>query len=33
MYEFTPEHISNKMKNEGDVVLARKTFLNEKNNN
>tara|TARA_B100000900_G_scaffold415870_1_gene447616 strand:- start:3086 stop:3700 length:615 start_codon:yes stop_codon:yes gene_type:complete len=33
MYEFTPEHISNKMKKEGYVVLARKTFLNEKNNN
>ncbi len=33
MYEFRPEHHSNKMKNEGDVFLARKTFLNEKNNN
>ena len=33
MHEFKPEHSSNKMKNEGDVFLARKTFLNEKNNN
>jgi len=33
MHEFIPEHHSNKMKNEGDVVLARKTFLKEKNNN
>tara|TARA_Y100000591_G_scaffold323371_1_gene341072 strand:+ start:3539 stop:4366 length:828 start_codon:yes stop_codon:yes gene_type:complete len=33
MHEFKPEHISNKMKNEGDVVLARKIFLSEKKNN
>ena len=33
MNEFKPKHSSNKMKNEGDVVLARKIFLNEKKNN
>ena len=33
MYEFKPDHIDNKMKNEGDVEQARKIFLKNKINN